>query len=386
MPQGLLRTADMPAGRDHAEAEQRFFQAAARLVPGCTPRCLGWAESPAGYVYAPPLALTPESSLALGSWRRSDPLAFATAVARLWGRFTEAGLALGFYHASTLAFRVRLASGGAPGALKAVAVAAPLGTRLDETYRRSVGELTLFPPFERLGGVRLPPAQAEGGVALPETEAAAAALYQLDLLATRPLPIPAGVPWDEVVDMLAAAPPDRFHAPDLAEQLVRALRAPGRVTDPARVSAKPASDPRSATRNPPHNRYPPETQIRSIGTVTGHCAGTPRPANRGCARQGGPPSPRRRLCDFPAANSVAPAGGQHRSLDNNNARMRGASGGLPDRHPPPTSRAGGVQGEHLLHVAAVGDQAERLDAHPYSAVDGSITTSVPRAMPMGPAA
>ncbi|HEX2208802.1 MAG TPA: hypothetical protein VHG93_14075, partial [Longimicrobium sp.] len=223
--QGVLRTADTPAGRDHVEAEQRFFQSAARLVPGCTPRCLGRAEAPEGYVYAPPLALTPESSLALRSWREKDPLAFAAAAARLWRRLTDGGLALGFYHASTLAFRVRLASGAAQGTLEAVAVAAPLGTRLGAAYRRSSETLALFPPYARLG-LRLPPAQMQGGLALPETEAAAAALYQLDLLATRAVAIPAGAPWDEVVDMLTAAPLATFHAPAFAAELIRALRTP----------------------------------------------------------------------------------------------------------------------------------------------------------------
>jgi hypothetical protein len=227
VPYGILRTADNAAGRDHVEAEQRFFQAATRSVPACTPRCLGRAERPHGYVYAPPLALTPESSLALRSWLQRDPQAFAAAVARLWKRLADAGLALGFYHASTLAFRVRVGTPGAPGALEAVAVAAPLGTRLGAAYRQSARVLNLFPAFERLGGASLPPAQVKGNVALPETEAAAAALYQLDLLATRPVPIPDGTPWDEVVDILAATPPGQFHGAAVAERLIAALRSRG---------------------------------------------------------------------------------------------------------------------------------------------------------------
>lgn len=232
VPEGWLRTADTPAGRDHVEAEQRFFQAAGRLVPGRTPRCLGRSADPSGFVYAPPLALTPESSLALRSWREKDPTAFAAAAARLWTRLTEAGLALGFYHASTLAFRVQLAGGGSPGTLEAVAVAAPLGTRLGAAYRRSRESVDLFPHFERLGGIRLPPAQANGDVAMPQTEAAAAALYQLDLLATRPIHLPAGAPWDEILDMLAAQPPSAFTSDRLAAELIRAMRPPVRAPSP----------------------------------------------------------------------------------------------------------------------------------------------------------
>ncbi len=183
VPQGWLRTADTPAGRDHVEAEQAFFQAAGRLIPGSTPRCLGRCEKPHGYVYAPPLALSPESSLALGSWREEDPVAFVAAAARLWRRFTDAGLALGFYHDATLAFRVHPGKADSRGVLEAVAVAAPLGTRLGAAYRRSMEVPELFPRSGGAGDAQMPSAQLAGETALPVTEARAALHYVATLLA-----------------------------------------------------------------------------------------------------------------------------------------------------------------------------------------------------------
>ncbi|MFL5386451.1 MAG: hypothetical protein ACJ8GN_28360 [Longimicrobiaceae bacterium] len=224
VPAAWLRSAESPAGRDHVEAEQRFFLSAGLRVSGCTPRCLGRARE-GGYLYAPPLAFRTEESPPLRAWERDDPLAFVTAAARLWLRLREAGLALGFYHPATLGFRVlfgRRDAGGAP--VEAVAVAAPLGTRLGANYRRSKESLRLFPAYERLGA-RLPPAQLEGEVAMPETEAAALALYALDRLLTVPLDLPAGAPWDEFVDMVAAAR-SRASAPYTIERLTSVIGSP----------------------------------------------------------------------------------------------------------------------------------------------------------------
>jgi hypothetical protein len=195
VPQGWLRTADSVAGRDHVEAEQAFFQAAGRLIPGSTPRCLGRSESPHGYVYAPPLALSPESSLTLRNWREEDPVAIVAAAARLWRRFTDAGLALGFYHAATLAFRMHSGESGSGGVLEAVAIAAPLGTRLGRMYRRSIGTKDMFPIYHRLGSLPFQPAIVSGSLALPDTEAAALSLYGLDTLACRPVVIESDCDW-----------------------------------------------------------------------------------------------------------------------------------------------------------------------------------------------
>jgi hypothetical protein len=247
VPLGWLRTSTHAAGREHLEAEQALFQAAERRVPGSTPRCLGHDSHGGGYLYAPPLALSAEVSAPLRAWAADEPLAFAAAAARLWRTLRDAGLALGFYHTSALAFRVRMGPASAPArALHAVATAAPLGTSLGAPYRRSREALSLFPPFERLGGTRLPPAQMEGGTALPATEAAAAALYVLNLLAMHPLPLPSGAPWDEFADMLMEAPRNAFLLPQLAEKLARGLAAPDeltRVLEMLATEARPAAAP-----------------------------------------------------------------------------------------------------------------------------------------------
>jgi hypothetical protein len=195
-----LRSANSPAGRDHLEAEQAFFQATELRLPGLSPRCLGRSEDGQGYLYAPPLAFRAADSAPLRAWERDDPLAFVQAAVRLWQTLSDEGLALGFYHPSTLGFRV-LFGGSAQPRLQAVALAAPLATRLGAAYRRSRETIKLFPQYERIG-LRLPPPHHVGDVALPETEAMSLALYAVDRLLPVPVDIPEGAPWDEFVDML----------------------------------------------------------------------------------------------------------------------------------------------------------------------------------------
>jgi hypothetical protein len=224
VPTAWLRTAVSPAGGEHLEREQAFFQAAGLCLPGRAPRCLGRpADGRDGYLYAPPLAFRGADSAPLRAWERDDPLVFVTAAAKLWLAFRERGLALGFYHPETLGFRALFGRrDAAEPPLEAVALAAPLGTRLGATYRRSRETLGVFPAYERLGP-RLPPAQLEGEVAMPETEARAFALYALDRLLTAPLEIPPGAPWDEFVDVVAN-PRVLFSAPFTAEGLIVGLR------------------------------------------------------------------------------------------------------------------------------------------------------------------
>jgi hypothetical protein len=222
---GWMRTAELPAGADHARAEQVFFQVAGRRVPGCTVRCLGHDPRTRGYLYAPPLALPVHESPQLRAWAESDPLAFAAAAARLWRALGGVGLALGFYHASTLAFRARFGAASEAQALHAVATAAPLGTALGRAYRRSRETVPLFPAYEKLGGARLPPAQVQGEVALPASEAASVALYVLDLLAARPLRLPPEAPWNEFVAMLEDDVRSGFHHPTWARRISEGLSA-----------------------------------------------------------------------------------------------------------------------------------------------------------------
>jgi hypothetical protein len=226
LPRGWLRTSQLPAGADHARAEQIFFQVAGRRVPGCTLRCLGHDPATKGYLYAPPLSLAIHESPQLRAWADDAPLAFAAAAARLWRSLNGAGLALGFYHPSTLAFRVRFGASASPQqALHAVATAAPLGTALGRAYRRSRETIPLFPAYEKLGGTRLPPAQVEGEVALPASEAASLAVYILDLFAGRPLRLPPEAPWDELVDMLKEDVRSGFRHPIWAKRISDGLSA-----------------------------------------------------------------------------------------------------------------------------------------------------------------
>jgi len=223
---GWMRTAELPAGADHARAEQVFFQVAGRRVPGCTLRCLGHDPRTRGYLYAPPLGLRIDESPQLRAWAEDAPLAFASAAARLWRALGGAGLALGFYHPSTLAFRVRFGAADEARALHAVATAAPLGTALGRAYRRSRETVQHFPAYPKLGGARLPPAQVQGDVALPASEAASLAVYVLDLFAARPLRLPPEAPWNELVDMLQDDVHAGFRQPTWARRISEALSTP----------------------------------------------------------------------------------------------------------------------------------------------------------------
>ncbi|HEY0154941.1 MAG TPA: hypothetical protein VGB92_23220 [Longimicrobium sp.] len=215
LTQGWLRTASTEAGERAVRHEHAFFRALETRTTARSPRCLGRPAQGPGYLYAPPTALPLASSAPLRAWRDHDPRALVTAAARLWRDLSAFDLGLGLYHPATIGYRV-----AEPGALYAVALAAPLGTLLGRPYRLLPPDI---PPLDRLGRVPPHPSQTSETPASRETEAALFAVYALDLLAEAPMQ---GAPrdWDEFVAWLAD-PQRTFREPEMAAGLVHGLAA-----------------------------------------------------------------------------------------------------------------------------------------------------------------
>lgn len=213
LTQGWLRTASTEAGERAVRHEHAFFRALETRTTARSPRCLGRPAQGPGYLYAPPTALPLASSAPLRAWRDHDPRALVAAAARLWRDLTAFDLGLGMYHPATIGYRV-----AEPGALHAVALAAPLGTLLGRPYRLLPPDI---PPLDRLGRVPPHPSQTSETPSSREIEAALFAVYALDLLAEAPRE---GSPreWDGFVAWLAA-PQRTFHEPELAAGLVQGL-------------------------------------------------------------------------------------------------------------------------------------------------------------------
>lgn len=217
---GWLRTASTAAGKRAVQHEHAFFRALETRTTARSPRCLGRPARGHGYLYAPPVALPLASSPPLHAWRDQDPGALVAAAARLWNELSAAGLALGMYHPATIGYRV-----GSPGALHAVALAAPLGTPLGTPYRAAPPGIH---PLDRLGHLPPHPGHATGAPATPETEAALFVIYALDLLADHPLQH-APRRWTDFVAWLSSAQ-GTFREPELAASLIQSL-ADGRSAD-----------------------------------------------------------------------------------------------------------------------------------------------------------
>jgi len=210
---GWLRTASTKAGERVVRHEHAFFRALETRTTARSPRCLGRPAQGPGYLYAPPTALPLASSAPLRAWRDHDPRALVSAAARLWRDLSAFDLGLGMYHPATIGYRV-----AEPGALHAVALAAPLGTLLGRPYRLPPPDI---PPLDRLGRVPPHPSHTSETPASRETEAALYAVYALDLLAEGPLD---GAPreWDDFVAWLAVTQ-RAFREPELAAGLVQGL-------------------------------------------------------------------------------------------------------------------------------------------------------------------
>ncbi|HEX8670555.1 MAG TPA: hypothetical protein VF710_01630 [Longimicrobium sp.] len=210
---GWLRTATTEAGERALRHEHAFFRALETRTTARSPRGLGRPAQGSGYLYAPPTALPLASSAPLRAWRDHDPRALVVAAARLWRDLSAFDLGLGLYHPATIGYRV-----AEPGALHAVALAAPLGTLLGRPYRLPSPNI---PPLDRLGRVPPHPSHTSETPSSRETEAALFAVYALDLLAESPME---GAPreWDDFVAWLAV-PQRAFREPELAAGLVQGL-------------------------------------------------------------------------------------------------------------------------------------------------------------------
>jgi hypothetical protein len=218
-----------PWSVDAVEAEEACFRAVARQVSLTVPVWAGRGRlevrGAGGPLYVPPLGLRAADLPPLTNWlasAASRPLLQATA--RLWLRITQAGYALGVYHIDALVFTMGWANAGEGPAAHAVATDAPFAVPLGQFHRRPPPEEALFPFFSGLGCRVLPPAAARGDVALPASEVQAFALFALDALARKPLPLSGIVACEALAEMV----PDLaqgFAYPETATRLSAVLRA-----------------------------------------------------------------------------------------------------------------------------------------------------------------
>jgi hypothetical protein len=220
-------------GGEAVRAEEACFRAVARQVPLTVPARAGrgrlGARGLEGPLYVPPLGLRAAELPPLDAWLRSGaahPL--LSAVARLWLRLTGAGWALGAYHLDALVFSMGWSDAKGTPAAHAVVTDAPFAARLGTHHARPPADEAHVPLYARLGCRVLPPAVAAGEVALPETEVRAFALFALDELATKPLPL-SGLVSSEVLTVAVPDCADRFIYPQTAVRLAQSL-APGART------------------------------------------------------------------------------------------------------------------------------------------------------------
>jgi hypothetical protein len=207
--------------------EEAGFRAISRRVPFTVPRAIGPGRCPEtdaeGVLYVPPFGARLDESPPMETWLRANyGRALLGAAARLWTRVNKAGYALGVYHLDAMMFRTGWSPPGGFPTAHAVATNAPYACALGQYYRRPPADPLYLPRYAGLGGNVLPPGVAEGGVALPETEAQAFALFALDVLASRPLPLSSVTPAVELAAML----PDfgnHFIQPALVRPLAEAL-------------------------------------------------------------------------------------------------------------------------------------------------------------------
>jgi hypothetical protein len=208
-------------------AEEEVFRAISRRVPFTVPHAIGRGRCPEtkieGVLYVPPFGARLDESPPMEAWLRANyGRALLGAGARLWTRVNKAGYALGVYHLDAMVFRTGWSPPGGFPTAHTVATDAPYGCVLGQYYRRPPADPLYLPRYAGLGGHVLPPGVAEGEVALPETEAQAFALFALDVLASRPLPLSSVTPALELAAML----PDfenHFIQPALVRPLADAL-------------------------------------------------------------------------------------------------------------------------------------------------------------------
>jgi hypothetical protein len=223
-----LRSAGQTAWSGEAlAAEEEVFRAISRRVPFTVPRAIGPGRCPdtdaEGVLYVPPFGTRLDESPPMEAWLRAHyGRGLLGAAARLWTRVNKAGYALGVYHLDAMVFRTGWSPPGGFATAHAVATDAPYGCVLGQYYHRPPAGPTHLPRYARLGGHVIPPGVAEGEVSLPATEAQAFALFALDVLAIRPLPLSPVTPAVELAAML----PDfenHFIQPALVRPLGEAL-------------------------------------------------------------------------------------------------------------------------------------------------------------------
>lgn len=219
---------------DAVEAEEACFRAVARKVALTVPVWAGRgrieSRGASGPLYVPPLGLRAADLPPLKTWlasAASRPLLQATA--RLWLRITQAGYALGVYHTDALVFTLGWTDAAKGLAAHATVTHAPFAGPLGQYHRRPPGEEALFPHYAGLGCRVLPPAAAHGDVALPASEVQAFALFALDALARKPLPLSGVVRSEALAEMLPDFA-DNFVYPETATRLATVLR-PGARTE-----------------------------------------------------------------------------------------------------------------------------------------------------------
>jgi hypothetical protein len=214
---------------DAVRAEEEFMRGVARKVPFTVPVWAGAAHLASrqlqGPLYVPPLGMYAADLAPLEAWLRANSgYPMVSAVARLWLRVTGAGWALGAYHGDAFTFVVWWSGGAAEGPLaQAMVTAAPFAVRLGQYHRRVPPQEQLFPDYARLGCRVVSPAAAQGDVALPSSELRAFAVFALDALANKPLPLAGVVPCEALAEMIPEFA-DRFAHPETATRLAAVLR------------------------------------------------------------------------------------------------------------------------------------------------------------------
>jgi hypothetical protein len=229
-----LRVADQESSRGALAREHALIRAVRRRAPHLVATPLGRAElapeGPAGFLYAPPLALNPSDSPLVRDWLRGSPRAAMAAILRTMLRVHEAGYAMGVYHLDLFAFGMELGAGSQTHLQpRADVIAAPCAARLGQAFEPPGRHLQLRPPvFARLGFAGLPPPVQGGEVALPDSDAVALALMFLDFALVRPIRTRPGesTTWN---DLLARVRKYRtyFSDPAWAEEMAAALSPQG---------------------------------------------------------------------------------------------------------------------------------------------------------------
>lgn len=227
-PAGWMRVAAGTGWAAEAvQAEEACFRALGRKVPLTVPVWAGRGTLSGrqlrGPLYVPPFGLRAAELPPLDAWLRADAgRTLLAAAARLWLRVIEAGYGLGVYHVDALAFTVGGADGGRNPVAHALLTDAPFAVPLGQYHPRPPMQDALVPWYPGVGARVLPPAAACGDVALPASEVQAFALFALDALARKPLPVSGVVRCEALAEMI----PDfaaNFVYPETATRLSAAL-------------------------------------------------------------------------------------------------------------------------------------------------------------------